>query len=259
DITNVPALLAAAQASSTDNLRLLSPQTLDGVMVDVVQIRTPPRDTDTFPHAVGASHDTTQITTMYVDAQTYTIRGVDVSTVQASGASTLRYSMRVTRFDIVPLAAAPAGTFTLDAPVGAQYLPPVQPAQGQQPTPFRAVMATLLLAHAPAGLQLGEMNEDQGGLYTSTSITYCGSRRCHGQPLNATQFVISFAQTRPPSAHVPPMLATGQLLTLTIAGQPVQAYYVEDATSLGARRLIYQQGTTTVELYSQGLGKTAFF
>src|SRR5437764_14219628 len=93
DITNVPALLAAAQASSTDNLRLLSQQTLGGVVVDVVQIRTPP-DSDTFPHAVGASRETTQITTMYVDAQTYSIRGVDVSIEQASGASTLRYSVR---------------------------------------------------------------------------------------------------------------------------------------------------------------------
>ncbi len=258
DISDVPALVASAQSSSSDNLRLLPSQILNGVSTDVIQIRAVSSGEHAFPHTIGVSGGE-QITTMYVDAHAYTIRGVDISIVGQTGTSTLVYSMRVTNLVVVPATSAPAGIFTLGAPAGARSLPPLAAVSSSQTAHTAPPQATLLLAQTPVGLQLGQLTTNIGAPYATTSVTYCASGRCASDPPGVMQFVISFAQTQPPSSHIPPPLAMGQAMSLTIVGAPVQAYYVEDSTALGARRLIYLQGTTLVELYSRGLDKTAFF
>lgn len=94
------------------------------------------------------------ITTMYIDAQTYAIRGFDRMVQSAQGDWERSMNVRITGSATLPLSAAPAGTFTLQAPpdahvVGApfQSLSLAQAmAQGDGPTP--------LLPGAPDGLSL---------------------------------------------------------------------------------------------------------
>jgi hypothetical protein len=263
NITNVPALLTAAQTSSSDRLRLLPQQSIGGVLTDPVEIRQSADAATSFPHPISPATADQQVTTMYIDPTTYAIRGVDVSSVESTGVEHLLYSLHVSEIAIVPLDDLPVDTFTLDAPSTAHYLLALPSTPVDTATPPTPPVPHLLLASPPRGMHPGELSKDvskdAGSVYAVTSITYCSLVNCHGLPPGATQFAISFAQTWPASTSLPPLLATGQLMTLAVAGQTVQGYYLEEGESLGARRLIYQDGPTIIELYSQGLSKNEFF
>lgn len=97
-------------APRSANVRLLSPRTLDGHSVDVVEV-------DGWANRPG------QRTILYFDAQSYLLRGFDASSLDPSY-PTPSWQVRLSASATMDASAVPSGTFSLNAPVTARVYPP---------------------------------------------------------------------------------------------------------------------------------------
>ena len=156
-----------------------------------------------------------------------------------SSPDNLLYSLRVDQLAIVPVNSVPIDQFTLYALPRLSACTPASGYRHRHTTDTRPV-----LARAPRGMYTGELSANKGPEYAVTSITYCGTESCHALPPTAPQFDISFALAQSGSTSLPPLLSEGQRMPLIVAGHAVQAYYLAESMPLGARRLIYQDGST---------------
>jgi hypothetical protein len=107
DGATVAQRVADLAAQGTTRVQLLSQRSVDGVTVDAVQV-------DGWPDAASR-------TTLYFDADTHLLRGVDSQGTDPSYGS-LR--IRLAQQTSGPRDSAPADAFALDAPASAQVQPP---------------------------------------------------------------------------------------------------------------------------------------
>jgi hypothetical protein len=107
DGAGVAQRVADLAAQGTTRVQLLSQRSVDGVTVDPVQV-------DGWPDAASR-------TTLYFDADTHLLRGVDSHGTDASYGS---LQIRLAQQTSGPRDSAPADAFALDAPASAQVQPP---------------------------------------------------------------------------------------------------------------------------------------
>lgn len=276
-------LVQSAQRTSDRNIHLLPRQTLAGAPVDVVRI----------DHAISLSGAATagapsvpQLTlTLYVDPQSYAIRGLDLDESDGAGAATRVLSVRVTRVETLPLAAVPPQTFALHAPATAQVTPPSSAAAAPPTRIFSSVADILAQPDQPALLLSGDvagLRFQGGGVMTQpgVAITSYGygpdlqGPDTTGGPVGpdglgspsptarSLSIQINHAAALDSSGTVPGAFTTrgAQPITVTIAGQPVQAeYWALETNAPALHQLSYQQGTAWILIMSQGLSKDEFF
>jgi len=276
-------LLVSAQQHGGQNARRLPDQTLGGMRVAVVALD----DLVPVPGPVSAGVTPQHLTaTLFIDPQTYALRGADLQEVVGSTSSPV-ISMRVTMVAAVPLSQAPAETFTLGAPATAQVWQPAPPRVVKEHTVAHTVAQAvampdhpaLLLSGNVAGLRfhvVGAITQSDG-----TTITDYG----YGPPVRVADegdgpvdpadgigspsprarsmtIQINHAAALDSAGQVPGEFTTrgAQPLTVTIAGQTVRAtYWALETNAPALHELSYQQGTSWVMLSSQGLSKDEFF
>jgi len=246
-------LVRAAQNGS-QNVRLLPQQTLDGVTVDVVALNS------TVPLSATSGQTTTAArtvtTTLYVDAHSYAIRGLDLSETGA-GIPTFAFSLRVREQSVVALAAVPVGVFAFNPPANARTV--AGPALPQIRTLGVAtalgVSDAPLLTGDPDGLRLRRI--ESIGASRSVNCTY---QAAHDPgDFSAPGFMVIVDPSGAAGAAGAAFGAT-RTLTLTVAGQTVQARYSATAAGLVTLRLLaYRQGAASVLLTGSGLDEKTFF
>lgn len=275
-------VLLAAQQNHGPTVRLLPAQTLNGVAVDVVAVDIA-QPASPLPLAGFTPQHLTA--TFYIDAQTYALRGMDLSELTAAAPAPI-VTMRVTGRDALPLASVPAATFALDAPADAQVWRPAPATETRAHQPFTALsdaiaipdQPALLLARDIAGLRFhGSESVTQGLGTTITSYSYGPALRVadEGDGPVAADGIGSVSPTARSFdiqiTHVAALDSTGtapgafttrgaQPITVTIAGQPVQAQYWALETNVPPlHQVSYRQGASWVMISSQGLSKDEFF
>jgi len=246
-------LVGEARAGAASYIHLLPGQTMAGAPVDVVEIGT-----------------RADATILYIDAQTYAIRGVDeVESWSGHGPRHLALSMRLLRHAVVAPAAIPIGTFALAAPAGVPVLHPTPTTQlldiatavRQSPAPvpvlgrgiwglrLQAVTRTRLVARAAA----------IGYVYGTTAADLVGLKRLTVS-IVAGPDAASVAAATGRAAGQP---RAGRPLVAMIMGQVVPARYTAYTARGGAMGglyvLTYRQGIATVSLTGYGLTKAEFF
>ncbi len=282
-IARMTQLARLARQGGAQTIRLLPGQTLDGAPVAVVRI-------DNVAPISGASMAGAPpvpwlTMTLYIDARSCAIRGLDLDESTGPNAATRVLSERVTRFDTVPLASLPAGTFSLHAPANAQESPPLAPGATAAPDMIGGLAAILAQPDQPALLLSGDvagLRFQGGGVMRApgVAITSYGygpdlqGPDTTGGPVatdgigssipTARSFSvqINHAAALDNNGRVPGAFTTrgAQPLTVTIAGQPVQAmYWALETNTPSLRALSYQQGTSWVTMSGQGLSKEEFF
>jgi hypothetical protein len=98
--------ISALATQSPQQVKLLSPESLDGHQVDVIEVD-------------GWNNRPAQRTLFYFDSASYVLRGFDAAS-DDSGYSMPSWQARLTGYSVVPVASVPAGTFSLSAPASAQ-------------------------------------------------------------------------------------------------------------------------------------------
>lgn len=247
-------LVRAAQNGS-QNVRLLPQQTLDGVTVDVVSLNS------TVPLSATSAQTTTAArtvtTTLYVGAHSYAIRGMDLSETGGAGIPTFAFSLRVRAQSVVALATVPAGAFAFNPPATARAV--AGPALPQIRT--LGVAAALgvsdapLLTGDPDGLRLRRIES----IGASRSIDYTYQAAHAPGDFSAPGFAV-MVDPRGASSAAGAAFGATRALTLTVAGQTVQARYSATSTGLVTLRLLaYRQGAASVLLTGSGLDEKTFF
>ncbi len=284
-IARMTQLARSARQGAAQTIHLLPQQTLDGAPVEVVRIdNVAPMNGVSMASASTVPRLTM---TLYIDARSYTIRGLDLDESTGSNAATRVLSERVTRFDTVPLASLPADTFSLHAPANAQEPPsPAPGATAAQPPETTGALANILAqSDQPALLLSGDvagLRFQGGGVMRApgvaiTSYNYGPDLQgpdTTGGPVAADgigssiptarsfNIQINHASALDNNGRVPGASTTrgARPLTVTIAGQPVQAmYWALETNTPSLRELSYQQGTSWITMSSQGLSKEEFF
>ncbi len=241
-------LVQVASQGDAQRARLLPRQTLDGHIVDVVEIDQ--------PHYQEKE-------TLYIDARTYILREVDVATVTAKGVTLDAFTIHLLRSDIAPLSSLPARTFALDAPATARAVPlfhsesvSVAQAVAQASAASNTDTPVLLLSGNPAGLGLRLQGVRKDTLTGTPAFAY--NYETAG-PLKKTFLVTTIYQSVQPSTATTP---SSRPLTLTILGRTVHAEYDDHfgpSETQVHRWLTYPQGMTRVEIDGLGLSKQDFF
>jgi hypothetical protein len=274
-------LVQDARQGIPSGTTLLPPQTLDGTIVDVVKvIPTVPKEKGGGFLKPGA------YSLLYIDPDTYAIRGVDTFQIDAAGAARPGSSMRVTLNVGLSPSDVPADAFAFTPPAAATVAaqPPtcVIPTVLQPITVAQALAVpdapTLLLAGDPAGLklrQLKRMNVPQtttNGLKGTTVDSQYATASGAGT-FEVTVFTggpsgpaADAAQSRPAAQVITTRNPDGTISTtevrtinLTIGGQSVSAAY--DASTTGAssnRDLNYQANGITVTISAEQMSEDAF-
>ncbi len=250
----------AAQQNRLPNVHLLSQQQLDGIAVYVVESSY----ADLVPSGAKtatAPRPRRHIFRLYVDAQDYTIRGMDSLDIDAGAASRTVESLRVTGRETLALSSIPADTFALDAPASARVIPPSYDLLSVAEAVARPGEPAPLLSGDAEGLRLRQLMlshtpPDAGLVYYSY-----GNGQSFPGTTNGKSFAVMVSPSSPVSVGARQGAATESTLSLTIAGETVQAtYYDETALTTDAqRRLTYRQGAMTVQLIGTGLSKDEFF
>ncbi len=241
-------LVQAASQGGAQRARLLPQQTLDGYIVDVVEIDQ--------PHGQ-------QIEKLYIDARTYVLREVDVATVTAAHVTLEAFTIHLLRSDITPLSSLPARTFALDAPATARAVPvfhsesvSVAQAVAQASAASSTDTPVLLLSGNPAGLGLRLQRIRKDMLTGTPAFVY--DYETTG-PLKKTFLVTTIYQSVQASRT---WTSTSRPLTLTILGRTVHAEYDDHFGTPETqvhRWLTYPQGMTPVTFDGIGLSKQEFF
>jgi hypothetical protein len=108
-----------AQRGVGRGVHLLPQQTLDGAAVYVVQVvHTLPVD----PRADAAKTTHQFTTTLYVRADTYAIRKLEIASDNAKGEFLSSSTAQIMQHEVIPLTDVPAQTFSLRAPSGTKVI-----------------------------------------------------------------------------------------------------------------------------------------
>ena len=286
-VTKMRQLIVSAQTGNAQDAQLLPPGQIDGVTVDVVKLFDPiSKKGQTGAAATG--YDTSRYSLLYVDPQTYAIRGVDNYAVDARGTAQIGSSMRVSEDQTVALADAPANTFTFVAPANARVAAEAPLCTiPETPLPITLAQAVaevkvppLLLSGDAAGLRLQSITRSQVAQDTTKGLKHTTVTYSYQNASGAT-FTVQLTSDGPqgPAAaasqpHPKPQTVTyrdqsGQTsttavrpVTLTISGTPVNAVY--DLSTGGAndnQTASYDDTTTGLTFYASAdkLSSTDFF
>jgi len=226
---------------------------VDGVPVNVVEIdRALPTGTATTqPHEI--------VLTLAIDAHTSVVREAIQQTLDGTGATLTATGMRLTQYAVAPLSSLGADTFTLNAPPTAHALtaPDGSTHLGTEHPDVASIVAltdrpSLLLAHDAAGLQLHNLMYTRTPSDTIASYSYESDTGVLGVNL-----ITGVGGVVGPADHFMAQPATpAQVLTLTIAGRPVQASYYDPAAE--SQALFYTQNGAGVRIVGLGLSKADF-
>ena len=245
-------LVRAAQNGS-QNVRLLPQQTLDGVTVDVVALNS------TVPLSATSGQMTAArtVTTLYVDAHSYAVRGLDLSETGGAGIPTFAFSLRVREQSVVALAAVPVGVFAFNPPANARTVagPTLPQIRTLGVAAALGVSDAPLLTGDPDGLRLRRIES----IGASRSIDYTYQAAHAPGDFSAPGFAV-MVDPRGASSAAGAAFGATRALTLTVAGQTVQARYSATSTGLVTLRLLaYRQGAASVLLTGSGLDEKTFF
>lgn len=120
DTASLRRFVLDAQQGKNGEARLMPQQKLDdGTTVDVVQVAHTER---VDPRADAATAARQFTVTLYVDADTYVIRKMDLTGVNAKGSLLTSSTVRVVSYKVVPASAVPPTVFSLRAPAGARVI-----------------------------------------------------------------------------------------------------------------------------------------
>lgn len=121
DAASLRQFILEAQQGSNHDVRVLPEQTLsDGRKLHVVLVtHTLPVD----PQVNAATAIRRYNVTLYVDAHTYAIHKLDLSSVNAKGATLSTSTVLVVKYDTMPVSAVPATVFSLRVPASARAIP----------------------------------------------------------------------------------------------------------------------------------------
>ncbi len=247
-------LVRTAQNGS-QNVRLLPQQTLDGVTVDVVALNSTVPVSATSAQTTTAARTVT--TTLYVDAHSYAVRGLDLSETGGAGLPAFAVSLRVRAQSVVALAAVPADAFAFAPPANARAVagPALPPIRTLGVAAALGVSDAPLLAGDPDGLRLRRIES----IGASRSIDYTYQAAHDPGDVSAPSFAVIVDPSGAAGAASAAFGAT-RTLTLTVAGQTVQARYSATSTGLVTLRLLaYRQGAASVLLMGSGLDEKTFF
>lgn len=237
-------LVGEARTGVASYIHLLPARTVAGTPVNVVEIGTS-----------GSA------TILYIDAQTYAIRGVDEI---ESGQLNLR--MRLPRHAIVSPAGIPAGTFALGAPAGVLILHPIPTTQLLDVVTAVAQSPGLVpvLGRDVSGLQLQAVERSRLVAHAH-DIDYV-YRTTPPDLVRLKQLAVSIV-TGPDGPSVATATGrgsgqplAGQPIAVTIMGRVVPAHYTAMGGSMGEfHTLTYQQGVKVVSLQGYRMTKVEFF
>ena len=251
-------LVLAARQNALPHVRLLPGQTLDGVTVYVVESSytapTPPGVT------AGTVRSPRYVFRLYIDAQNYTIQGMDSLEADPGAALHVVESMRVTKRETTPLSALPAGTFALNAPATARIV--------RSPYDLLTIAAAVAHPNEPApllsndaeGLRLLTVTLARAPQPVSLTYYYQSSLNFPGAPDNKV-FTVTMTPVTATTGHVQQNATATSPISLTVAGAVVRGAYSAPAVDGPgmARSLTYRQGDVTVQLAGVGLTKDTFF
>ncbi len=106
-------------AATKDEAHLLPQQTIDGRLVDVVQVvHRWPVIVDGVSIPSSRDGATMETLTFYIDAASSLLRRIDEQDQNAQGATVATGRLRVVAYEVIPPADAPADTFTYTPPPG---------------------------------------------------------------------------------------------------------------------------------------------
>jgi hypothetical protein len=274
-------LVEDARQGIPSGTTLLPQQTLDGTMVDVVKV------IPTVPKAKGGGVlKQGAYSLLYIDPNTYAIRGVDTFQVDAQGVAQPGSSMRVTLNVGLSPVDVPANAFAFAPPAAATVA--AQPPACVIPTILQPITVAqalavpdapaLLLAGDPAGLKLQQLKSMNVPQTTTNGLKGVTVDSQYATASGAGTFEVTVFTGGPsgPAASAAQSRPTAHLITrrnpdgttsttevrtinLTIGGQLVSAAY--DATTTGAssnRDLNYQASGITVNISGEQLSEAAF-
>jgi len=251
-------LVLAARQNALPHVRLLPEQKLDGVTVYVVE------SSYADPAAPGVAaarmRSPRHVFRLYIDAQNYTIQGMDA--LEADPGATLHVveRMRVTKRETAPLSSLPADAFALNAPTTARVV--------HSPYDLLTIAAAVTRPNEPApllsndaeGLRLQTVTLAHAPQPVSLMYYYQSSVNVPGASDNKV-FTVTITSVTATTGQAPQSAPATSPISLTVAGVPVRATFVEPpAHSPGmARSLTYRQGDLIVQLAGVGLSKNTFF
>jgi len=265
--------LRTAPRIRTQTLRLLPPQMLGGVAVNVVDVSTalvtlaPGKEPVQYHQRVR----------LYIDARTFVIRGEDIARIPTHGLAQLEVSLRIMRYEVLPLSAA-ARVFQLRVPATAHIIRNLLPPQPCLLTVAEAValphQPSIILSGHPSGLHLARI--DMGataGLTPNACVAPAPTLlpvvpavayyyQTWGESALGPRVFCVVTTLNPMPSLTPPPLVT-QALTLPIAGQRMQARYVQIQTAsvgeIATHLLWYYVGGKVVALTGTAMTKREFF
>lgn len=238
-------VLTAAR-SRHQELRLLPPRTLGGIRVYVVEINRRAADFATQP-AAQAPVWYRETVRLYLDMQTYLIRGQDITRFAARGEVVSEVSMRIKRYEVLPLSAVGADVFRLHVPATAHVARTLTPPPSCLLTVAEAMelprLPAPLLSGSPLGLHLAQIEMDDtvgltqngcvspalGLLPTVPAIVY--SYGTGGYQATTPTFCVAASLTA--GLTLSGLLTTARRLPVSLGGQRVQARYFKIAGATG--------------------------
>lgn len=257
-ITDLPAFVRAVQQGAFPDVRLLAPTTLNGAPVDVVENRT----IEPLPRGAPAGLKPAQnVFTLYLDAGDYTVRGMDQLWIDGRGKTHVNKRIRITKRQIVPLAAVPAGTFALRAPASARVVTGQFRLVAVARSIARPNVPVPLLAGDPLGLQLQYISVDKLQGYDRFTYWYKAGTPVYGQYDRRKTVIVELHHYVPPVASPGVGHVRTQQLTLRIAGSVVQTqYYSLQTDNAGlTHSLYYHQRDTAVSIDGLDMTRRQFF
>ncbi len=241
--------IQTAQQGGGAGIHLLASTTIDGHSVAAVGIQQPNNET----------------AALYIDKQSSIIRKFDLT---RDGDPQPLVSLHLVAYEEAPLSSVPAPTFTLNAPSSAHAVvsPDGSSQMGTQHVSMAQAVAlpnrpSILLSGDAGGLRLNDVR--YVGTPTASFVNYIyalSPTKVLGVNIVTEEPGVSPLSDRRFSLNLPTSTATSSL-TLTIAGQTVQALYSETPnTSNGPiSTLLYSQSGVGVRIGSVGLSKDEFF
>jgi hypothetical protein len=257
-ITDLRAFLRAVQQGALPNIRLLPRATLNGVSVDVIQNRI----IEPLPPGAPAGLQPAQdVYTLYLDARSYALRGLDQLWIDSHAKIHVSTRVRVMQRQLVSITAVPAGTFALHAPASARViasqfkLVSVANAVSQPDRPAP------LLAGDPLGLQLQYISVDKLQGYDRFTYWYKAGTPTFGQYDRRKSVIVELFHYVPPTTSAQSGRLPTRQITVRIAGATVHASYLSIRTDNAGltHSLYYHQGTVAVSIDATDMTDKHFF
>jgi len=255
DPASLAQFVSALAQGADPHAQALPSQTLDGNVVDVVQIDRTNAEGDQSPSTV----------TLYVDARTYVLRRLDVA---VSGAHPSTTTFQLIQYASVPVTSVPAQTFpltthALSTSVGTSVANP--PSTYQQLSVAQAIAqagvpAPLLVGTSPInGLRLRDVARLRTAQFAQVVYRYEDEQKDVESGKRDVVVVLGTGRVDQDPMFAPAQ-TTGQPLTLIVAGTTVRATLYQQVVQAPWPEwfLTYTQGTVRVKVGSVNLSRGQF-